>query len=683
MEGNKGTPDPGTATDEEKLAAIERALRKQIFFIAASEKSGTTWLQILLNAHPHAVCSGEGHFASRLLPAIDGAIAEYTKYIEALNKTVFSEVKRFPLLGRDAIRLLQRTAMGLLLSAYDAPSAHAIGEKTPSNIRYLETLNAIFPSAKYVFMVRDGRDVVVSGWEHDRRQRPNAPPASPFPKYARTVAITWRKDIERAAAFSARNPSRCHRVRYEDLIRDTHETIAGVFQFLGLDASEDVVALCAAAADFEKLSGGRAPGQEDPRSHFRKGIVGDWQKRFDEESAKAFDAEAGAMLAALGYPPTVLPEPKQDFEPASDRKADDAEPATASKDEASILPIGASETASKSPDEADLRSAVAENPNDGQAYFRLGCLLWREKRSAETAEVLEKAAILRPDDYILRNVLTMALNRLGRQDEAIAVGKTALELKDKAACDFFSRPDFKDLKLTPVSKPFSNDRRRNVISFSLWGDKPIYTEGAVENVQFARSIFPSWTCRFYVDDTVPADVIQRIKSNGGDVIVVPDADRGPHGGPWRFYASDDPTIDRFICRDCDSRLSTQERVAVDEWIASGKTAHIMRDHIWHNELILAGMWGAVAGALPPLKPLLISGKWFTKNRWFDQYFLWGIVWPLIKNDHLAHDTFYRFGNAVPFSDFGRLPPNMHIGGTVVVPLDTGNVIADGPRVRAT
>lgn len=679
MEGENGASARTTPTDAERLAKIERVLKKDIFFIAATEKSGTTWLQILMNAHPEAACRGEGHFASRLVPVFEESIAVYTKYLKALNASVFNEIDGFPVFDRDAIRFLERAAMGLLLSTYDKPTAQAIGEKTPNNVRHLAALDSLFPKAKFLFMVRDGRDVVASGWEHNRRQRPNEPPSQSLTDYTRSVAKSWRTDVEMAAAFAARHPNRCHRVRYEDMIHTPNETAAGVFRFLGLDAGDDVVARCVAAGDFKKLSGGRAPGEEAGTSHFRKGVIGDWQERFDADAAAAFDAEAGAMLAALGYPPTVLPNAGIASDTAPDKSETDAKPAPAT---ASAPAADSPDTAIKSTDEAELRKIIAENPDDGQAYFRLGYLMWREGRPEDAAETLEKAAILRPDDYILRNVLTMALNRTGRKEEAIAVGKMALELKDKAACAFFSRPDFKDLKLTPVAKPFSQDRRRNVIAFSLWGDKPIYTEGAVENVVIARYVFPSWTCRFYVDDTVPGDAIQRIKAKGGDVIRVPEADRGPHGGPWRFHASDDPAIDRFICRDCDSRLSTQERVAVDEWIRSGKIAHIMRDHVWHNELILAGMWGAVAGALPPLKPLLASGKWFTKNRWFDQYFLWGIVWPLIKNDHLAHDTYYRFGNAVPFSELGHLPPNLHVGGTTVIASDVGNVSAAGSRAKS-
>lgn len=313
---------------------------------------------------------------------------------------------------------------------------------------------------------------------------------------------------------------------------------------------------------------------------------------------------------------------------------------------------------------SDAQARISEAPRDGRASFRLGNILFRQGRTDEAVTVLERAAALLPDDFIVRNLLTMALYKAGRRDDAIRVGLAAMRIKDKAACDFFARPDFKDLHLRRAARPFSEDKRRNIICFSLWGDKPIYTDGAVANARMARHLYPCWTCRFYVDDSVPEAVLDRLRGEKAQVVPVPPEERGPHGGPWRFFVADDPAVDRFICRDCDSRLNTQERAAVDEWIASGKAVHIMRDHAYHNELILAGLWGAVGGALPPLKALIASGRWFTRNRWFDQYFLWGIVWPLARDDHLAHDTFYRYGNAVPFPEVGRLPSHLHVGGSV-------------------
>jgi hypothetical protein len=52
-------------------------------------------------------------------------------------------------------------------------------------------------------------------------------------------------------------------------------------------------------------------------------------------------------------------------------------------------------------------------------------------------------------------------------------------------------------------------------------------------------------------------------------------------------------------RDADSVLNLRERLAVDDWLASGRWFHIMRDWWSHTDLVLAGMWGGVAGVLPP------------------------------------------------------------------------------------
>jgi hypothetical protein len=61
---------------------------------------------------------------------------------------------------------------------------------------------------------------------------------------------------------------------------------------------------------------------------------------------------------------------------------------------------------------------------------------------------------------------------------------------------------------------------------------------------------------------------------------------------WRFLVASDPNIERYVIRDIDSRISRREKLAVDEWIASGKQFHVMRDHPSHsNNAMSGGMWG--------------------------------------------------------------------------------------------
>ncbi|MDR0068730.1 tetratricopeptide repeat protein, partial [Acinetobacter sp. 11520] len=92
-------------------------------------------------------------------------------------------------------------------------------------------------------------------------------------------------------------------------------------------------------------------------------------------------------------------------------------------------------------------------------------------------------------------------------------------------------------------------------------------------------------CRFYVDDTVPVLVQQRLKEKGAQVIQVADSQKQLSGLFWRFLVMDDPTIKRFLIRDADSIVSHREKAAVDVWLKSDKWFHLMRDNYSHTELI--------------------------------------------------------------------------------------------------
>lgn len=128
-----------------------------------------------------------------------------------------------------------------------------------------------------------------------------------------------------------------------------------------------------------------------------------------------------------------------------------------------------------------------------------------------------------------------------------------------------------------------------VISFSLWGDNPKYTIGAVKNAFLAKYIYTGWECRFYVANDVPQAIIDGLIQNSAKVINMGEGKISSM--LWRFKPLYDPDVDVFISRDTDSRLSYRERVAVDEWLLSGKKLHIMRDHAYHQRYVMGGMWG--------------------------------------------------------------------------------------------
>lgn len=181
-----------------------------------------------------------------------------------------------------------------------------------------------------------------------------------------------------------------------------------------------------------------------------------------------------------------------------------------------------------------------------------------------------------------------------------------------------------------------------IISFSLWGNNPKYTIGALKNAKLAKIIYPDWVCVFHTGNDVDSFVLDELA--GLDCKIVKYSDSGWNGMFWRFYDADNDDI--MISRDTDSRLNRREKAAVDEWLSSDKDFHIMRDHPHHGTEILGGMWGCRNGIL---KGILQWINDYSKNDQYqvDQNFLREIVFPKIKDNCLIHDEFFSINCPFP------------------------------------
>jgi hypothetical protein len=183
------------------------------------------------------------------------------------------------------------------------------------------------------------------------------------------------------------------------------------------------------------------------------------------------------------------------------------------------------------------------------------------------------------------------------------------------------------------------------ISFSLWGQNPLYTVGAIRNSELAKEIYPGWNCRFYVGEDVSEDVKRSLFKNDAEVIEMGGADW--NGMFWRFFAAEDSDI--MISRDTDSRLNHREKAAVDEWLASDLDFHIMRDHPYHATAILGGMWGCRNGILKNIRSLIYNYDMgsFSNKYQVDQNFLRDIVYPVVKEKAFVHDPFFSKDREFP------------------------------------
>ena len=225
-------------------------------------------------------------------------------------------------------------------------------------------------------------------------------------------------------------------------------------------------------------------------------------------------------------------------------------------------------------------------------------------------------------------------------------------------------------------------KKKKFICFSLWcQDKGIdgkkyqtgnmYCNGAIRNLEIRNNlgIYKDWTFRFYINNTVPNDVIEKLKSFDlgfgfglGRVEIVDMTGSKIPGMFWRFLAINQNDCDLFIVRDCDSRISLREEKIVNEWIDSPKFMHIIRDHPHHYYKILGGMWGLkLSNSIISLKVknlfnnylgIFLSRRNFNFTRMDDMKFLDFIYDKMKKEYIMEHDNFFgkKFGNSIQLLD---------------------------------
>ena len=217
---------------------------------------------------------------------------------------------------------------------------------------------------------------------------------------------------------------------------------------------------------------------------------------------------------------------------------------------------------------------------------------------------------------------------------------------------------------------------KQIISFSLWGNVPMHVAGAFENIKLAKEYYPDWICRFYTDNSVPVEVMIKLVNEGAEVYSIL-GNRGSFWGMfWRFFANDDPEVERFISRDCDSRINIREKVAVDEWIQSGKSLHTMHDHYFHKAVpILGGMWGLKTGAIQDMTGKINAWGHYDRKG-CDQIFLRNVIWPLLRDDVLRHDN----GHEMVYGPSNKFPPHppMKFNGTFIGEIFDENNVAMNP-----
>lgn len=233
---------------------------------------------------------------------------------------------------------------------------------------------------------------------------------------------------------------------------------------------------------------------------------------------------------------------------------------------------------------------------------------------------------------------------------------------------------------TPTSKPKKGPKdyglvEKKCISYAVFQlseqpPSPAYTDGFLFNADLARLLFPGWKIFLYLDSRLEgSDFHKTITGQHSDIvnIVWKESSPGRFGMTWRFLVADHEDCDRWIVRDADDRLSIRHLQAVLDWIWSGYSFHIMRDHPEHDVPILGGLWGGVKGCFGDgvkiediLEDYFNSHKALKQqgNYGIDQTFLIQAVFPRIRGlgSYIAHDDFgNQHGVCRKYGDCKKFP----------------------------
>ena len=165
---------------------------------------------------------------------------------------------------------------------------------------------------------------------------------------------------------------------------------------------------------------------------------------------------------------------------------------------------------------------------------------------------------------------------------------------------------------------------RGCFSFCLYGpytDK--YYKGLVENVHLIRLHYPKCTIQVYASPEASKF------ANELGVVVTTTFESGSRNMIHRFLPALGDDYE-FVCvRDADSRIHARDRWCIDTFLSSPYTAHTIRDHCWHEQHLMGGLWGC-KGKIPlPEKVLKQYITWCREEYRVDNEFLATHIYPLV------------------------------------------------------
>lgn len=297
--GRSGAPRISIPTQETGLGP------NPFVFIVGCQRSGTTLLHRMVDANPHIALVHESRFVPDWFEDRVGLTPE--GHVTSDLIPLLLDNPRFALMGIEPRELEALLASGdglpyavFMGGIYDLygkkRGKDLVGDKTPRYVRYVPTLHRLWPRAKFVHIIRDGRDVYLSAvaWKSGGELRRRF---VPLHEDSVSITATWWDWLVRSGreASAALGPDLYHEVRYESLVADPAGECAKLCDFLGIPYDD-------AMTRFHEGREDPKPGRSAKNAWLRvtPGLR-NWEKEMSADEVRRFEAAAGDLLDDLGY----------------------------------------------------------------------------------------------------------------------------------------------------------------------------------------------------------------------------------------------------------------------------------------------------------------------------------------------------------------------------------------------
>ena len=279
-------------------------------FIVGVGRSGTTLLRLMLDAHPDLAIPPETHFLHRL------HIGEQTNadaFLEILTSAhTWSDFHLEKQLLAEQLALLAPFNLAEAIRVFFRQYANREGkarwgDKTPYYAECMPHIHGLLPEARFIHLIRDGRDVALS--YRDKWFGPG--------KNLRDAARFWRDRIEHARQQAQSLPDGAYlEIRYEDLVRAPEASLRQIgeplqleFHPAMLDYHQGASRRLSEIQDHRDSSGLiTVPRDQHLAIHQNTlrppdpALLEKWQRELTPEENALFTQEAGDLLQQLGYP---------------------------------------------------------------------------------------------------------------------------------------------------------------------------------------------------------------------------------------------------------------------------------------------------------------------------------------------------------------------------------------------